>query len=151
MTNILMVCLGNICRSPLAQAVLQSQLPEDSFYVDSAGTGAYHIGNPPDKRSIAIAQKHGLDISTQSARQFKVSDFDSFDYIFVMDQSNYNDIIALARNDNDISKVQLFLKPNVSIKNKNLPDPYHGNQSDFENVYHLINETCHTLKQMLNP
>ena len=113
MTRILMVCLGNICRSPLAHGIMQSKLPENHFYVDSAGTAAYHIGNAPDKRSIAVAKKHGLDISSQSARQFKVSDFDTFDFIYAMDQSNYNNIISLARNPNDIEKVRLFLEAKI--------------------------------------
>ena len=77
MTRILMVCLGNICRSPLAHGILQSKLSERNFYVDSAGTAAYHIGNSPDYRSIEVAKKNNIDISTQSARQFKVSDFDT--------------------------------------------------------------------------
>ncbi|WP_179007765.1 low molecular weight protein-tyrosine-phosphatase [Winogradskyella forsetii] len=149
MTRILMVCLGNICRSPLAHGILQSKLPETHFYVDSAGTGAYHLGNTPDKRSISVAKKYGLDISTQSARQFKVSDFDTFDYIYAMDQSNYTDIISLARNNNDISKVKLFLEANTSIQNKNMPDPYHGEQSDFEYVYNLVEETCSILAEDL--
>ena len=97
MTRILMVCLGNICRSPLAHGILQSKLPEDSFYIDSAGTAAYHVGEKPDYRSIEVAKKYGLDISKQNARQFKTIDFDRFDYIFAMDQSNYSNIIALAR------------------------------------------------------
>ncbi|WP_178988073.1 low molecular weight protein-tyrosine-phosphatase [Winogradskyella schleiferi] len=150
MTRILMVCLGNICRSPLAHGIMQSKLPEAHFYVDSAGTGAYHIGNTPDKRSISVAKKYGLDISTQSARQFKVSDFDTFDYIYAMDQSNYTDIISLARNNNDIGKVKLFLEANASIQNKNMPDPYYGDQSDFEYVYKLVDETCSILAKKLN-
>ena len=149
MTRILMVCLGNICRSPLAHGILQSKLPEDHFYVDSAGTGAYHIGNSPDSRSIAVARKHGLDISTQSARQFKVSDFDTFDYIYAMDHSNYTNIISLARHSNDIGKVKLFLEANPSIKNKNVPDPYYGDLSDFELVYTLVNETCDIIAKTL--
>lgn len=150
MTRILMVCLGNICRSPLAHGIMASKLPEDSFYVDSAGTAAYHIGNTPDKRSIAVAQQNSLDISTQSARQFKVSDFDTFDHIYAMDESNYGNIISLARNTDDIEKVTLFLKANSNIQNKNMPDPYHGDQSDFEYVYELINETCTILAKELN-
>ncbi len=92
MTRILMVCLGNICRSPLAHGILQSKLNDANFYVDSAGTAAYHIDNQPDYRSIKVAKNNGLDISTQSARQFKVSDFDTFDYIYAMDESNYSNI-----------------------------------------------------------
>lgn len=142
MTRILMVCLGNICRSPLAHGIMESKLSENHFYVDSAGTAAYHVGNAPDKRSIAVAKKHGLDISTQNARQFKVSDFDTFDYIYAMDQSNYKNIVSLARHPNDIEKVKLFLEANTAIQNKNMPDPYYGDESDFEYVYNLANKTC---------
>ena len=150
MTRILMVCLGNICRSPLAHGILQSKLPEDDFYIDSAGTAAYHIGNQPDYRSIKVAENHHINISTQSARQFKVSDFDSFDYIYAMDHSNYSDIISLARNPNDMGKVTLFLEINTSMKNKNVPDPYYGNLSDFEQIYCLINDTCDLIVNALN-
>lgn len=149
MIRILVVCLGNICRSPLAHGILQSKLPEDRFYVDSAGTAAYHIGNQPDERSISVAKKNGLDISTQRARQFKVSDFDTFDYIYTMDQSNYSNIISLARNNNDIAKVKLFLEENTSISNKNVPDPYYGDISDFETVFQLIDETSELIAEKL--
>ncbi len=145
-----MVCLGNICRSPLAHGILQSKLPEDEFYVGSAGTAAYHIGNQPDYRSIKVAGNHHINISTQRARQFNVSDFESFDYIYAMDDSNYSDIIRLARNTNDIGKVKLFLEINTSIKNKNVPDPYYGDLSDFEHIYRLINDTCDLIVNALN-
>ena len=91
MTKILMVCLGNICRSPLAEGILKSKLPHDKFVVDSAGTAHYHIGNPPDKRSITVAKKYGIDISNLKGRQFGVHDFDEFDLIYVMDESNYKE------------------------------------------------------------
>lgn len=150
MTSILMVCLGNICRSPLAHGIMQSKLSENHYYIDSAGTAAYHIGNAPDKRSIAVAKQHGLDISTQSARQFKVSDFDAFDYIYAMDESNYSNIISLARHTGDIKKVKLFLEANSTIQNKNMPDPYYGGVDGFEYVFDLINETCDILVQKLS-
>lgn len=140
-----MVCLGNICRSPLAHGILQSKISDDTFYVDSAGTAAYHIGNKPDYRSIKVAKNKGIDISTQSARQFNISDFDAFDFIFAMDQSNYNNIISLARDNDDVEKVKLFLEINSSVVNKNVPDPYYGDLSDFESVYNLINDTCSLL------
>ena len=149
MTRILMVCLGNICRSPLAHGIMQSKLSKANYYVDSAGTAAYHIGNSPDKRSIAVAKQNGLDISSQSARQFKVEDFDAFDYIYAMDQSNYSNIISLARDNADIGKVKLFLEANSEIKNKNVPDPYYGDQNDFEYVYKLVDETCNILAKSL--
>lgn len=150
MTTILMVCLGNICRSPLAHGLLESQLSKDNFYVDSAGTAAYHIGKRPDSRSITVAKKYSLDISNQKARQFDVYDFDAFDYIYAMDQSNYNDIISLARNSDDISKVKLFLEANDFVSNKNVPDPYYGGEKGFDDVYNLIRKTCAILGKLHN-
>ncbi len=149
MARILMVCLGNICRSPLAHGILESKLPSDHFYVDSAGTAAYHVGNSPDHRSIKVAKTHGIDISHQSARQFKVSDFDTFDYIYAMDSSNYNNIISLARDNEDIGKVKLFLEENTAIFNKNVPDPYYGDMSDFEHVFDIIESTSKLLLKKL--
>ena len=149
MTHILMVCLGNICRSPLAHGILQSRLNDANYYVDSAGTADYHIGKQPDYRSIKVAKNHGLDISSQRARQFKVSDFESFDYIYAMDQSNHTIITSLAKASADIEKVKLFLKINTSIADKNVPYPYYGDLSDFEYVYNLMDDTCIELITML--
>ena len=149
MTRILMVCLGNICRSPLAHGVLESQLSDIDFYVDSAGTGAYHIGNPPDQRSIDVARQNGLDISNQQARQFKKNDFDAFDIIYAMDQSNYANIIKLAKSESDIKKVKLFLDENPSVADKNVPDPYYGDEDGFENVYRLVEDTCKIIHKKL--
>ncbi len=142
MTKILFVCLGNICRSPLAHGILESKLPSDRFYIDSAGTASYHIGSQPDRRSIKVARNFGIDITNQQARAFQLTDFDTFDIIFGMDKSNYNDIIKLASSEEDIKKVKLFLDENRSILNKNVPDPYYGDMSDFKRVYDLIDETC---------
>ncbi len=94
--KILMVCLGNICRSPLAEGLLASKLPSKKFIVDSAGTGIWHVGKQPDERSIATAKKNGLDISHQKGIHFKPSFFDLYDYIYVMDGTNYDDVIQLA-------------------------------------------------------
>ncbi|MCC1484781.1 low molecular weight protein-tyrosine-phosphatase [Winogradskyella immobilis] len=149
MTKILMVCLGNICRSPLAHGILESKLNLENFYVDSAGTAAYHVGEQPDPRSITIANSHGLDISDQSARQFKVEDFDCFDIIYAMDQSNYSNIIALARNNTDIGKVKLILEVNSSLSNKNVPDPYYGGDSGFSNVFNMLEDTCQIIAKEL--
>lgn len=132
-----MVCLGNICRSPLAEGILKSKL-NANFEVDSAGTAAYHVGNPPDKRSIAVAQQFGIDISQQRARQFKKDDFNSFDLIFVMDQNNYNDVVGLAT-PAQRRKVHLLRE------NNEVPDPYYGDASAFEAVFHLIDTACETL------
>jgi len=96
-TRILMVCLGNICRSPLAHGILEDMLDADRFEVQSAGTGAWHVGNKPDPRSIEVAAKNNIDISRQKAKQFSTYDFEIYDYIFVMDKSNYKDVIKLAK------------------------------------------------------
>jgi protein-tyrosine phosphatase len=104
-----MVCLGNICRSPLAEGILKSKLPNSKFKIDSAGTGDYHIGDLPDQRSIKVAKKYGLDIIDQRGRQFSAHDFDNFDLIYVMDESNFENVIKLARNANDIAKVNYIL------------------------------------------
>lgn len=135
--KILMVCLGNICRSPLAEGILRSKL-NDKFFVDSAGTGAWHVGNCPDKRSVAVANKYGIDISAQQARQFKAKDFDEFDLIYVMDESNYEDVISLAKNEIHKSKVRLILSELNDFPNKNVPDPYFGGDEGFEEVYKLL-------------
>lgn len=134
-----MVCLGNICRSPLAEGILQSKLGED-FLVASAGTGSWHVGRCPDKRSIAVAKKYGIDISTQRARQFKTGDFDEFDLIYVMDQSNYEDVLSLAEDDVQRSKVRLILEEYENGEEKNVPDPYFGGDDGFEEVYRLLDE-----------
>ena len=143
-----MVCLGNICRSPLAHGILESKLPTDKFYVDSAGTGNYHIGAPPDERSIKVAKKYGLDISNQRCRQFQISDFDHFDLIFVMDESNFKTVLKLARNPLDISKVHLILGAENPIL-KNVPDPYYGDYKDFEHVFALLENSCEIISKEL--
>lgn len=144
-----MVCLGNICRSPLAHGILESKLDAYTYFVDSAGTAAYHIGESPDHRSIKVAQQNGIDISRQQARQFKVEDFDTFDFIYAMDHSNYTNILALARNSEDIGKVKLILEFNPSILNKNIPDPYYGGDSGFLNVYNILKDTCEIIAKEL--
>lgn len=147
--KILMVCLGNICRSPLAEGILMSKLPKKSFLVDSAGTGNWHVGKQPDERSIAIAKKNGLDISNQRGKQFSTSDFETYDYIYVMDNSNYNDVIALATNENQKNKVQLILNELFPGENVDVPDPYYGSQFGFETVYSMLEETCENIAEKL--
>ena len=147
--KILMVCLGNICRSPLAEGILASKLPKDKFIVDSAGTGSWHIGRQPDERSIAIAKKNKLDISQQKGRQFTKSDFDTFDYIYVMDNSNYQDVIQLSKNKSDKEKVQLILNELFPNENVDLPDPYYGVANGFEVVYKMLDETCDLIAKKL--
>ena len=151
MIKILMVCLGNICRSPLAEGVLKSKLPKESFFVDSAGTSNYHIGDLPDSRSIAIAKRHGVEITNQRGRQFSVLDFDTFDIIFVMDNSNYENIIKLARNESDKNKVKLILNETYPNQNLDVPDPYYGGDSGFEDVYNMLNEASQVIaKRLMN-
>lgn len=147
-TKILMVCLGNICRSPLAEGILQSKLSED-FIVDSAGTGGWHAGQQPDKRSISTAKNRGLDITHQRARQFKKSDFDFFDHIFVMDNSNYKDVLTLAPNEEAKSKVKLILNEIFPNKNVDVPDPYYGGQDGFENVFDMLDQACEEIARKL--
>ena len=140
--RILMVCLGNICRSPLAHGILESQLKDTSHFVDSAGTASYHIGELPDPRSIKVAKTKGIDISHQRARQFKISDFDRFDRIYAMDASNLENLKALARNEKDLGKLHLFMDANPNALYNYVPDPYYGDYSNFEEVYDLVNDTC---------
>ncbi|TAF09108.1 MAG: low molecular weight protein-tyrosine-phosphatase [Flavobacterium sp.] len=140
-SKILMVCLGNICRSPLAEGIMRAKLSKD-FIVDSAGTGGWHAGELPDKRSISTAKNRGLDITSQRARQFKISDFNTFDYIYVMDNSNYKDVMALAPNEEVKSKVKLILNELFPNENVDVPDPYYGGQDGFENVFNMLNEAC---------
>lgn len=147
-TNILMVCLGNICRSPLAEGVLESKVNPHAVFVDSAGTGGYHIGKPPDPRSIAVARKFGLDIEKQRCRKFRLADFGKFDVIYAMDQSNYDNILALAQNDTHIEKVKLLLEE-VDLPEKEVPDPYYDEEDGFEQVYRLINTACEAIAAKL--
>jgi protein-tyrosine phosphatase len=147
--KILMVCLGNICRSPLAEGLLASKLPKDKFTVDSAGTGHWHVGHQPDRRSIDVAMRNGLDISYQRGRLFSAADFDEFDYIYVMDNSNYNDVMALAKTDAHRAKVRLILDEMFPGEKVDVPDPYFGMENGFDMVYKMLNDTCEILSKKL--
>lgn len=140
--KILMVCLGNICRSPLAEGILQSKLPANKFVVDSAGTGGWHAGDCPDHRSIHAAKKRGLDISTQKARQIRKSDFTAFDHIYVMDSSNFKDVTRLAPTPQAKEKVILMMDEIFPGQKIDVPDPYYGSAKDFDNVYDMLDEVC---------
>lgn len=144
-----MVCLGNICRSPLAQGILESKVSSKEIFVDSAGTSGYHEGNLPDSRSISIASLYGLDITNQRSRKFIVSDFDKFDLIYAMDESNFSNIIDLSRNKSDRSKVKLILDELSDSDLKNVPDPYYGGDDGFENVYKMLDESCDVIASKL--
>lgn len=145
--KILMVCLGNICRSPLAEGIMLHLIAEKNLNVsvDSAGTSNYHIGENPDKRTISNAKKHGIDLSHLVARQFSVSDFDSFDKIYVMDKSNLSNVLALAKTDMHKSKVDLLLNVSHPNQNQEVPDPYYGGEQGFENVFQLVYKACEVI------
>ena len=142
--RILMVCLGNICRSPIAHGIMADILPNS--FIDSAGTGSYHIGSPPDPRSIQVAQDKGIDISHQSARQFQSSDFTKFDHIFVMDRQNYRDVIAKANHQDDIDKVELLCEA-AGLGMRPVPDPYYGGDEGFQSVFDLVKTACHSIAE----
>jgi protein-tyrosine phosphatase len=144
-----MVCLGNICRSPLAEGILASKLPKNKFKVDSAGTGSWHIGRSPDDRSIAVAKKYNLDISEQKGRQFSTSDFNTFDYIFVMDNTNYDDVLQLAQNQEQREKVHLVLNSLFPNENVDVPDPYFGLPNGFEIIYNMLDNACDVIAKEL--
>ncbi|MFC0317275.1 MULTISPECIES: low molecular weight protein-tyrosine-phosphatase [Olivibacter] len=142
--KILVVCLGNICRSPLAHGILAHLAKEKGldWEIDSAGTGDWHVGECPDRRSIAIAKKYGVDISGQRARQFNRIDFECYDKILVMDRNNLRDVLAMAHSPADRAKVSLFLENDI------VQDPYYDNNL-FDPVYKIIAARCETLLKEL--
>ena len=153
MKNILMVCLGNICRSPLAEGIFKHQAREIGLNatVDSCGTANYHVGEAPDRRSIAKASEYGINIANLRGRQFNVSDFDEFDHILVMDHANYDNVCRLARNSEDINKVSLILSHHPENREEEVPDPYYGGEEGFEQVYQLLNVACrHFINQLMH-
>lgn len=137
-----MVCLGNICRSPLAEGILRAKVDATQVVVDSAGTGGWHAGELPDSRSIAVARKNGLDITYQRARKFKKEDLDLFDRIYVMDNSNYRDVIQMADTPIHREKVELILNLVFPGENVDVPDPYYGGDQGFDRVYAMLEEAC---------
>jgi len=149
--KILMVCLGNICRSPLAEGIMKEKLKKHGMkgYVDSAGTASYHIGEAPDRRSQEIARKYGIDITDQRARPFKKSDFENFDLIFAMDRQNYHNIIRLAESEKDREKVEMVLNRLYPGKNLEVPDPYYDGKEGFEHVFKLLDASCELIAKSL--
>jgi protein-tyrosine phosphatase len=145
--SILMVCLGNICRSPVAEGIMRYKAEKYGLdlHIDSAGTSNYHIGQNPDERSAANAKQHGIDISKLKARQFQPQDFDRFDHIYVMDHSNYRDVIMMARHDSDRGKVNMILNVLYPESNMSVPDPYYGGEQGFENVFMLLDNACEVI------
>lgn len=134
------MCLGNICRSPLAHGILEHLAKENdlSWTVDSAGTGDWHVGLPPDERSIRVAEQHGIDISNQRAQLFTPALFDHFDRILVMDRNNLDAVTGLARSQEDKGKISLFLENDI------VPDPY-TDSNQFVSVFNLIAKRCEEL------
>ena len=137
-----MVCLGNICRSPLAEGILKNKSTHLDIHVDSAGTAGYHIGNKPDARAIEIAQKYNIDLNNQRARQFSRKDFDEFDIIYAMDKNNYANLISLANNNEERNKIKMILNELNHDSFQSVPDPYYGGQEGFEKVYKLLDKAC---------
>jgi len=137
-----MVCLGNICRSPLAEGILKHKTKNLDVVVDSAGTASYHVGSLPDSRSIEIANKNGIDLTDQRARQFSEKDFDDFDKIYAMDTNNYSNIISLARNQSDRDKVDVILNELTPKSYDSVPDPYYGAGDGFQIIYDMLDNAC---------
>lgn len=141
--KILMVCLGNICRSPLAEGILKQEVKQAGldWTVDSAGTGGYHTGELPDPRSIAVAKQHGLDITDQRARKFVAADLDRYDLVLAMDAQNYQDILKLATTEAQRDRVKLILNYSTPGHNRGVPDPY-WDDDGFEGVYQMLKTAC---------
>ncbi|TQD39328.1 low molecular weight protein-tyrosine-phosphatase [Haloflavibacter putidus] len=150
MIKVVMVCLGNICRSPLAEGLLKAKVDSSKVKVDSAGTSNYHVDDSPDPRSIAVAKRYGLDITDQRGRQFTAEDFNEFDHIYVMDNSNYEDVVKLAASAEAKEKVEIILNKLFPNENADVPDPYHGGEHGFENVYQMLDEATSVIAKELN-
>jgi protein-tyrosine phosphatase len=150
--KILMVCLGNICRSPLAQGIMEQKIHENglSWTVDSCGTGGWHSGELPDPRSTAEARKHGIDLNTQRARQFRSIDIDEFDLIFAMDRHNKRDIQAYCNTAEEHAKVKLIMDELNKGEGVDVPDPYYGGPEGFQQVYNMLDEACEAIVKRYN-
>lgn len=148
--KILMVCLGNICRSPLAEGILahKARALGLDWVVDSAGTSGYHAGELPDMRSIETAKAHGIDITNQRSRQLVAADLDTFDKIYVMDSSNYQNVARLAQTDAQRQKIDLVMNASFPHQNIAVPDPYYGGNDGFERVYQMLDQACNTIIQL---
>lgn len=144
MKSILFVCLGNICRSPLAEGILRHKANEKGIdlHIESAGTESLHVGESPDKRSVKIGKERGVDISRQVARQVRPTDFDKFDKILVADAQVYNELKHFARNAQDMKKVDFMMNMCDAGCNTGVPDPYYGGQDGFEKVFDMLDKAC---------
>ncbi|MDX2360931.1 MAG: low molecular weight protein-tyrosine-phosphatase [Crocinitomicaceae bacterium] len=149
--KVLMVCLGNICRSPMADGLLRKKVADNrlAVEVDSAGTSNFHIGEAPDQRMRETARQFGYPIDSLSARQFVVSDYDEFDLIYAMDTSNYDNMIRLARNSDDKQKVKLILNELHPGEDLNVPDPYYGGEQGFVDVFTMLDQATDIILEKL--
>ncbi len=147
-----MVCLGNICRSPLAEGILRHKIEIEGldWTIDSAGTAAYHIGNPPDARSIAIAKQHQVDISRQRARQIKTADLDDFDLILTMDHSNYRNVLSLVKEESQRKKIKLMMDFALDHSIEEVPDPY-WDDDGFQKVYQMLDTATEGILAVYTP
>jgi len=145
--KILMVCLGNICRSPLAEGILSSKGKHLNIEVDSVGTAGYHVGKKPDIRSIEIANKYAIDLNQQRARQFSRADFDEFDIIYAMDTNNYAHLISLASSETERNKIRMILNEINPNAYQSVPDPYYGGDNGFQDVYNMLDKACDKIIQ----
>ncbi len=147
MISVLFVCTGNICRSPTAEAVFKDKVKNDSgeFKCDSAGTHAYHTGEPPDYRSIQVAQKKGVEMSNLVARKLRPDDFEIFDLLIAMDKGHEQIMIELAEKPEYHKKIKLLLDYDDQHRGMDMPDPYYGTMQDFENTYNLIEKGINAL------
>lgn len=152
MQKILFVCLGNICRSPLAEGIMLKLITEKELdlHVDSAGTAKFHVGEAPDARTISNAKNHDVNLTALRARQFTEKDFDEFDAIYVMDNSNMTHVLELAKNETQSQKVELFLNTLHPNKQMEVPDPYFGGEEGFEDVYNLVYTACEKIAEKHN-
>ena len=147
--RVLFVCMGNICRSPLAEGIFRNATDEegvaDAFEIDSAGTGSWHVGDPPDRRMHETAVLHGVSLDGQRARQFNRRDLEHYDHIFVMDRDNLHDVQYLDTDDQFTHKVRLFRELDPEPEDYQVPDPYYGGGDGFEIVFKIVDRTAREL------
>lgn len=151
LTSILFVCTGNICRSPLAEGIMREKLEQSGIHavVDSCGFESFHAGDAPDPRAQTVARKHGIDISGHRARLFRVSDFDNFEQICVMDASHYQKVMRHARSEHDRARVDYTLNALHPGRNEEVMDPWYHDMKAFEEVFALLDKACEAMVSRL--